>query len=134
MIEPGKSNKAFTIIEVLVSVVLISIVALGAVKLQRESRSMALYLSERSKSELSNTLFLGAEAMRYNKEEKDAYSLLSHRFKISDSESKNILEETKRSILISDPIELSDETLPISIVEVMLKGEYPSRYFRFEVK
>jgi len=131
---PTKLRQAFTIIEVLVSVVLISIVALGAVKLQQESRAMALYLSDRSKSELSNTLFLGKDAMRYHKDEKDAYSLISKTFKIPDDISREILKESKRSIFISDPIKLSDETLPVKVNEIMLKGNYPSRFFHFEVQ
>ena len=129
-----KLRQAFTIIEVLVSVVLISIVALGAVKLQQESRAMALYLSDRSKSELSNTLFLGKEVMRYHKDEKDAYSLISRTFKLADDTSREILKESKRSIFISDPIKLSDETLPVKVNEIMLKGNYPSRFFHFEVQ
>lgn len=130
----AKQQQAFTIIEVLVSVVLISIVALGAVKLQQESRTMALYLSDRSKSELSNTLFLGKEVMRYHKDEKDAYSLLSKTFRLSDDASREILKESKRSIFISDPIKLSDTTLPIKVNEIMLKGNYPARFFHVEVQ
>jgi len=131
---PAKRRKAFTIIEVLVSVVLISIVVLGTVKLQQESRAMALYLSDRSKSELSNTLFLGKEVMRYHKDEKDAYTLLSKNFKLSDDTSREILKESKRSIFISEPIKLSDTTLPIKVNEIMLKGNYPSRFFHLEVQ
>ncbi len=127
-------QKAFTIIEVLVSVVLISIVALGAVKLQQESRAMALYLADRSKSELSNTLFLGKEVTRYHKDEKDAYTLLSKTLKVDDDQSRKILKESKRSIFISDPITLSDDTLPITANEILLKGDYPSRFFHFQVQ
>ncbi len=129
-----RQKNGFTIIEVLVSVVLITIVALGAVKLQQESRGMALYLSDRSKSELSNTLFLGKEVMRYHKDEKDAYTLLSKTFKISDDKSRDILKNSKRNIFISDPINLSDETLPIKLNEIMLKGEYSSRFIHFKMK
>ena len=130
----GERRSAFTIIEVLVSVVLISVVALSAIKLQQESRNMALYLSDRSKNELSNTLFLGKEAMRYHKETKDAYTLISKQFKISDTESREALEKITRSIFISDPIKLSDETLPIQAYEILLKGEYSSRFMRFEMQ
>ncbi len=129
-----RQRSGFTIIEVLVSVVLITIVALGAVKLQQESRNMALYLSDRSKSELSNTLFLGKEVMRYHKDEKDAYSLLSKTFKISDDQSRDILKKSKRNIFISDSIALSDETLPIELNEIMLKGEYSSRFIHFKIQ
>ena len=127
-------RQAFTIIEVLVSVVLISVVALSAIRLQQENRAMALYLSDRSKNELSNTLFLSREAMRYHKEEKDAYTLVSNRFKISDMESRKILENINRTIFISDPIKLSDETLPIRANEILLQGAYPARFFHFEIQ
>jgi prepilin-type N-terminal cleavage/methylation domain-containing protein len=123
---------AFTIIEVLVSVVLISVVVLGIIKLQQESRSMAIYLTDRGKGELSNTLFLGREALRYSKEEKDAYSLLSREFKIDDTKSKRILESIKRTITISEPIKLTDDTLPIILNEIMLKGHYSTRFYHFE--
>ena len=131
---PAKQKYAFTIIEVLVSVVLISIVALGAVKLRQESRAMALYLSDRSKSELSNTLFLGKEVMSRNYRESSANALISQTFKLSDDASREILKESKRSIFISDPIKLSDSTLPIRANEIMIKGNYPARFFHFEAQ
>jgi prepilin-type N-terminal cleavage/methylation domain-containing protein len=127
--------QAFTIIEVLISVVLISIVALGAIKLQQESRSMALYLSDRSKIELSNTLFLGKEVMHYHKDKKDAYTLIERSFKISDFESREILKKTYRTIFISEPIELTEgDDLPLRLNEILLKDKYPARFFHFEVK
>ena len=127
--------RAFTIIEVLISVVLISIVALGAIKMQQESRSMALYLSNRSKIELSNTLFLGKEAMRYHKEKKDAYTLIERNFKITDFESREILKKTYRTIFISEPIELTEgDTLPLKLNEILLKDKYPARFLHFEVQ
>ncbi len=131
---PTGYRKAFTIIEVLVSVVLISVVALSAIKLQQENRSMALYLSDRSKNELSNTLFLGREAMRYHKEKKDAYTLISSSIKIPDTDSRKILEKIERTIFISDPVKLSDETLPIKANEILLQGAYPARFFHFEMQ
>jgi len=131
---PLKQQQAFTIIEVLVSVVLISVVALSAIKLQQENRTMALYLSDRSKNELSNTLFLSREAMRYHKEKKDAYTLVSSRFKISDTESRKILGKIERTIFVSDPVKLSDETLPIKANEILLQGDYPARFFHFEMQ
>lgn len=127
--------RAFTIIEVLISVVLISIVALGAIKMQQESRSMALYLSDRSKIELSNTLFLGKEVMRYHKDKKDAYTLIERNFKITDFESREILKKTYRTIFISEPIELTEgDTLPIKLNEILLKDKYPARFLHFEVQ
>ncbi len=45
---------AFTLIEIIVSVTIISIVVIGAMKLQDRSRDMAIYIQERGKSELDN--------------------------------------------------------------------------------
>jgi len=129
-----RNSPAFTIIEVLVSVVLISIVVLGVVKIQQESRGMALYLSDRGKVELSNTLFLGKDIKKYHKDEKDAYTIISNRFKISELKDREILKKIKRKIFISDPVELSDDLLPVVINEIMLKDQYSSRFLHFEVQ
>ncbi len=133
-IQKGQSRSAFTIIEVLVSVVLISIVVLAIIKIQQKNRSMALYISDRDKVELSNTLFMGDEIEKYHKDKKDAYTLLSQRFKISDLESRTILKKIKRDIYISDPIVLSDDTLPVEINELLLKGDYSSRFIHLKSK
>lgn len=127
-------KRAFTIIEVLVSVVLISIVVLALIKIEQKNKSMALYISDRDKVELSNTLFMGDEIEKYHKDKKDAYTLLSKQFKISDLESRNILKKIERNIYISDPIILSDDTLPIEINELLLKGDYSSRFMHLKSK
>lgn len=129
-----RNSPAFTIIEVLVSVVLISIVVLGIVKIQQDNSDMAIYISDRSKHELANTLFLGKNIMKYHKDEKDAYTIISDRFKVSDFKSREILKETKRQIFISEPLKLEDDSLPIEINEIMLKGQYSSRFIHFELK
>jgi len=130
-----KAREAFTIIEVLISVVLISIVALGAVKLQQESRNMALYLSDRSKYELSNTLFLGKEVFRYHKEKKDAYTLLERSFKVKDFKSRDTLKNIHRNIFISDPLEMPEgDAVPVRINEILLKDRFPARYLHFEIQ
>ena len=80
-------RKAFTLMEIMVSVVLIAIVVLGIIKLQKENIFMAKYIAGRVQSEMGNTLFLGKEAVRYNKDEKDAYTLVSH-MRIRNDKSK----------------------------------------------
>ncbi|SFV57179.1 hypothetical protein MNB_SV-6-697 [hydrothermal vent metagenome] len=129
-----RHSSAFTIIEVLVSVVLISVVVLGIVKIQQDNSDMALYLSDRSKQELTNTLFLGRDIMKYHKDEKDAHTMLSNRFSVSDFRSREILKDIKRKIFISEPLKLEDETLPIEVNEIMLKGQYSSRFIHFQIK
>ena len=126
--------QAFTIIEVLISVVLISVVVLSIIKIQQDTRDMALYLSDRGKDELSNTLFLESNISKYHKDTKNAYDLLSNRYKIGDFESREVLKNMKRTINISEALKLEDETIPIEINDVMLKDRYSSRYMHFQLQ
>jgi len=56
-------RRGFTILEVLVSVTLISIVVLGIVKIESQNQQIAHYIAGRVKSELANTLFLVPRVM-----------------------------------------------------------------------
>ena len=124
-------RKAFTLMEIMVSVVLISIVVLGMVKLQKENIFMAKYIAGRVQSELSNTLFLGKTAMRYNRDEKDAYTLLSH-LHLRNDKSKEILKKITRKIYVTDPLPIGELPLPIELRAVMLKSEYSARFYRLK--
>ncbi len=124
-------RKAFTLMEIMVSVVLIAIVVLGIIKIQKENIFMAKYIAGRVQSELSNTLFLGKTAMRYNKDEKDAYTLLSH-MRIHNDKSKEILKKITRKIYITDPLPIGELPIPIELRAVMLKSEYSARFYRLK--
>ena len=132
-------KKAFTLIEVIMSVIIVSIVVMGAMKLQDKNRDMAIYISQRGNSELDNTLFLTKQAYRYDKDEKDAYELLRGNFNIKDSKSKEILKNIKKKINITEekevPITLTENGPPIFTFytnEILLKGKYPARYYNFK--
>jgi hypothetical protein len=111
---------------------------MGAMKLQDRNRDMALYISQRGKSELDNSLFLTSKVYRYDKSEKDAYELLRDEFEIKDDESRTELKRIKKHINITEDIEI-----PISLKkggepifrfytnEILLKGNYPARYYNF---
>jgi prepilin-type N-terminal cleavage/methylation domain-containing protein len=124
-------KRAFTIMEVLVSVVLISIVVLGIIKIESQNQQIAHYISGRVKSELSNTLFLVPKVMRYNKEEKSAYVLLEKMHGDKDT-TREILKNTKRKIHISEPLKLGELPIPVEVRAVMLKSEYSGRYYRLK--
>jgi len=128
-------RKAFTIIEVMVSVLLISVVILAIIQMQKQTKDMALYLSDRGKNELSNTLFLDKSISKYNKAEKDAYTILqAQSFHINDDETKKILKNISRKINISDPLIMGDEQLiPINLNYIMLKAQYSARFIHFEL-
>jgi prepilin-type N-terminal cleavage/methylation domain-containing protein len=125
-----KNKDAFTIIEVIVSVVIISIVVLGLTKINRQNIDMANYVANRNKSELSNTLFLTKEAMRYDKSEKDAYTLL-HKMNISKLETRQYLKGIKRKIFIDKDIKLKKMVVPLNVSAIMLKSKYATKYYRF---
>ena len=129
----------FTLIEVIMSVLIVSIVVMGAMKLQEKNRDMAIYIQQRGNSELDNSLFLTSKVYRYNKDEKDAYELLRDKFDIKDDKSKEILKHITKNINITE-----DKDIPISIEEngppvftfytneILLKGKYPARYYNFK--
>jgi len=128
-------RKAFTIIEVMVSVLLISVVVLGIIKMQKQTKDMALYLSDRGKNELSNTLFLDESVSKYNKAEKDAYTIIkAQSFHINDDGTKKILKNISRKINISDPLIMGDDQLiPVNLNYIMLKAQYSARFIHFKL-
>jgi len=124
-------RRGFTILEVLVSVTLISIVVLGIVKIESQNQQIAHYISGRVKSELANTLFLIPKVMRYDKEEKSAYTLLERLHGDKDITRKT-LKEIKRKIHISDPLKIGELPIPVEVRAIMLKSEYSARYYRIK--
>jgi len=126
-------RKAFTIIEVMVSVLLISVVILAIIQMQKQTKDMALYLSDRGKNELSNTLFLDKSISKYNKSKKDAYTIIqTQSFHINDDEAKKILKNISRTINISDPLIMGEEQIiPVNINYIMLKKQYSARFIHF---
>ena len=122
-------RKAFTLMEIMVSVVLIAIVVLGIIKIQKENIFMAKYIAGRVQAELSNTLFVSKEVMRYDKDEKDAYTILSS-MRPRNDKSKEILKQVKRKIYISEPLPIGEVPFPIEVRAIMLKSEYSARFYR----
>jgi len=120
------------------SVIIVSIVVMGAMKLQDKNRDMAVYISQRGNSELDNSLFLTPKVYRYDKDEKDAYEMLRGQFNIKDDESREILKTITKNINITEdkdiPISMEEGSAPIFTFytnEILLKGKYPTRYYNF---
>ena len=124
-------RRGFTIIEVLVSVTLISIVVVGIIKIESQNQQIAHYISGRVKSELANTLFLTPRVMRYDKEEKNAYTLLD-RLHGDKEATRQILKKIQRKIHISDPLKLGKLPIPVEVRAIMLKSQYSARYYRIK--
>jgi len=130
-------KKAFTLIEVIMSVIIVSIVVMGALQLQEQNSDMASYLLKRGNAELDNSLFLTKRAERYDKSKKNAYDILVDEFQIKDDESRQLLKKIEKKINITEaePIAIGTEetgVLTFYTNEILLNGKYPARYYTFK--
>jgi len=129
---------AFTIIEILVSVIILSFAIIFVLKIHTDNREQIIYISERNKLSLQDSLYLSSNIMRYHKDNKTAYEILEKFFKIKESESREILKKTSRDIFIPEEIRIippSEQPGPTAIVnEIMLKDQHSSIYYRFNLE
>ncbi len=129
---------AFTIIEILVSVIILSFAIIFVLKIHTDNREQIIYISERNKLSLQDSLYLSTNIMRYHKDNKTAYEILEKFFKIKEFESREILKKTSRDIFIPEEIRIippPDQPGPTAIVnEIMLKDQHSSIYYRFKLE
>jgi len=134
-----KNKKAFTLIEVIMSVIIVSIVVMGALQLQEQNSDMATYLLKRGNAEFDNSLFLTEKIQRYTKDKKTAYDLLLDEFKIKEFDTRDLLKKIEKNIIITEaeaiPVGETEGSPPIFTFfsnEILLKGQYPARYYTFK--
>jgi len=132
-------KKAFTLIEVIMSVIIVGIVVMGALQIQAQNSDMAEYLLKRGNSELDNGLFLTKKVQRYTNDKKNAYDLLVDEFSIKDFESRDILKKIEKKINITEalpiPVGMDESDAPLFMFysnEILLNGAYPARYYTFK--
>lgn len=129
-------RKGFTLIEVIVSVIIISLVVLAAMEISSRNTENAVYLSQRNSIAYQDSFFLTDTLTRYHKDTKPAYDLLRDSFKITEDKSKTALKEVARDIIIPDPIVLpsiDEMSFEAQIDKVILKDRYSSQYYRFKI-
>ena len=133
------TQKAFTLIEVIMSVIIVSIVVMGAMQVQEQNSDMATYLLKRGNSELDNAVFLTESVQRYSKDKKNAYEMLVDEFSIKDFDSRDMLKKIEKQINITEaqaiPIGGADDESPLFVFyssEILLNGNYPARYYTFK--
>jgi competence protein ComGC len=132
----NKSRPAFTIIEILISVIIISFSIVYVLKVHSQNHAQIVYITERNKLSLQDSLFLSEDVTSYHKDKKNAYELLRAYFKIDDFKVREILKKSHREFFIPEPVTLSieeDSGPAATIEEIKLKGEYSSSYFRFNI-
>jgi len=132
------TRKAFTLIELLVSVAIISTSFVFILKLHSTNKKQIVYLSERNKRALSDSLFVTRKIFKYHKDKKLAYDILRDDLKVDELESREILKKEEREIFIPDEIEIipPPDTRGYSAIvnEVKLKGHHSSHFWHFRIK
>lgn len=133
-----KYRPAFTIIEILVSVIIISFAIIFVLKIHTDNHEQIVYISERNTLSLQDSLYLDKDILKYHRDNKTAYDILEKHFKIRESESREILKKNSRDIFIPEEIEIlppTDQPGPRALVnEVMLKNTHSSIYYRFRLE
>jgi len=129
---------AFTIIEILISVIIITLAIIPVLKIHTSNHGQISYISERNKRSLEDSLYLSSSTLSYHKENKTAYDALEKFFKIDDFKSREILKKTSRDIFIPEEkklLSLEDEGAPSAIVnEIMMKDKHSSIYHHFTLE
>lgn len=128
---------AFSILEILISVIIISYSIVFILKINSSNHEQIVYLSERNKRSLEDSLYLTKNILKYHKETKSAYELLQREFDIKKDESREILKKNERSIFIPKAITIvpPPDTIGASAIvnEVKLKGIHSSIYWHFKI-
>jgi prepilin-type N-terminal cleavage/methylation domain-containing protein len=126
----------FTLIEVIVSVMIISFVVLSLMEISSRSEENAVYLSQRNKAAFLDSFYLLDDSSKYHKKEKSAYEIIQPHFKNIDDESKIILRKITREIIVPEPLTLPSpegSTLNAEVTNVILRDQYSSSYFQFKL-
>jgi len=129
---------AFTLIEILISVSLLSVAFLYVLKVHSDNKKHIIYLSERNKNSLQDSLFLSKNILRHHKDTKTAYEILQRHFKIKEDESRQALKKIERSIYIPKEIKIippPDQGGPTALVnEVKLKDKHSANYWHVKIQ
>lgn len=123
------SRPAFTLIEILVSVMLISVVVMGILKIREQNVRAARYLDEQIEGAWENSLFLGDEIARYDGKKVDALTLLSA-MNVQKRASRQILRSIERKIELGPPLPLSGFSSSVTLRSVTLHGVHGAKFFR----
>ena len=133
-----KQRSAFTIIEVIISVIILSGAIIYVLNIHSNTRDEIEYIMQKDRYTIQDSLFLNNKVLNYHKENKNAYDIIEARFKISKLKSREILKNIKRDIFIPEAINLNqDDVLQIpfnvKFQEIKLKDKYSSYYFHFSI-
>ena len=128
---------AFSIIEILISVIIISLAIIPVLKIHTSNQEQIVYLTERNKRSLQDSLYLDSTILQHHQDNKTAYEILEKFFKVKELKSREILKKNSRNIFIPEEIKIippEEQGAPSATVnEVMLKGKHSSIYYHFKL-
>lgn len=131
-------RQAFTLVEILVSVLILSGSIVMVLKIHSQNHKQVVYITERNKHVLEDSFFLDQSVLRYHKSEKNAYDIVFQEVRIDKYESRQLLKKVKRKIYIPEQIRLfadEGESTPSAVLdEIKLKEAYVSSYFHFTIQ
>jgi len=129
---------AFTIIEILIAVLIISFGIIFVLKVHSDNSEQIIYISERNKHSLQDSLYLSKNILRYHKSHKTAYDIIERNIKVKEDKSRQILKKNARDIFIPEEIRIippPDKRGPTALVnEVKLKDKHSSIYWHFKIQ
>jgi hypothetical protein len=129
---------AFTIIEILISVIIITLAIIPVLKVHSTNHEQIVYISERNNRSLEDSLYLSKNIMMHHQDNKTAYDVVRKFFKVQDLESREILKQSSRDIFIPEEIRvfsLEEQSGPTATVnEIMLKDKHSSIYRHFTLE
>ena len=129
---------AFTIIEILVSVIILSFAIIFVLRIHTDNQEQIVYITERNKLSLQDSLYLSPNIIRYHKDNKSAYDILENFFKVKEFKSREILKKSHRDIFIPEEVRvtpLPDQSGPTAVIhEIMLKDTHSSIYYHFNLE
>ena len=128
---------AFTLIEILISVSILSVAFLYVLRVHTDNREHIIYLSERNKQSLQDSLYLSKNILRHHKDNRTAHEILERHFKVKEDKSRQALKKSNRDIFIPKEIRIipPPETRgPTALVnEIKLKDTHSSYYWHFKI-
>ena len=132
------SRKAFTLIEVIISVIILSGAILYVLKVHSSTRDEIEYIIQRNRVTLQDSLFVTPKALQYHKEKKNAYDIIEDELEIDKLKSRDVLKNIKRDIFIPEAMVVNQDDegqLPfkLKVQEIKLKDKYSSYYFHFNI-
>ena len=128
-----KNKKAFTLIEVLVSVLIMSGVIIYVLKMHSATAEEINYISNKSKYSLEDSIFLIGRISNLDKKEIDGYENTGRVFSFKNNKTHEIIKKEKRYFRVFKENLQLEGAPPIIINRIILKDKYKSSYFRFTI-